>query len=224
MNIIKNLMLKDFYEYKNNFIKVFGTVVLIVCIPIFLFNFGGISTAIFRDTDMFSTIIVIFFITLILGETALFPMSRDIKSGMFEKYFINIYIKPRYIYMSKFNVNIIIIGIAFVLMMVLNFIVSRYATSNFRFSVNLIMIYQLVIACSIGTSASFICSLVNRDDNNAMAYAGFLLLIYMGYYKLLDVLRISNKIIENLGITIIAFLLLMIVLHLLRNNKFIRKS
>lgn len=89
MMVIKALILKDFYEYRNNPVKVGSTFLLMTIIPILLFNFFGLSEFYLKDMRKFEELIVIIYIALIYTETTLFQTRREINCGIFEKFFIH---------------------------------------------------------------------------------------------------------------------------------------
>jgi len=221
--IIKALIMKDYYEYKNNFLKFGGPAIFVICLPVYMFNFMGVSTLLFTDLNKFTELIAILYTTILLGETTMYQIRRNIRDGIYEKYFINKNIKKYQIYLSKLFTNLVIVLISFVTMYFLNVSVGHFVKDSIQFSISFDLIIQLIITCSIGTSLAFISSLVIADEKNAVAYMSLLIVVYLGYYKILEILSIKNYAIEIFGLVLIACLLVLFVLVLLQKNRFIRR-
>ena len=221
--IIKALIMKDYYEYKNNFLKSFGPIIFVICLPVVMLNFFGVSTQYFADIDKFVELIIILYTTMTLSEPTVYQIRRNIRDGVYEKYFINKNIKKYQIYASKLLTNLVIALVSFIVMYFLNVTVGLFAKDGIQFSISFDLIIQLVITCSIGTSLAFISSLAVADEKNAVAYISLLFIVYLGYYKILEMLSITNFAIELLGLVLIACLLVLFVLFLLQKNRFIRR-
>lgn len=221
--IIKALLLKDFYEYKNNFLKFFGTLLALIIIPVIIFNFYGVSQVILSNISKLTEVISIMFTTLILCETTVFQIHRNIRDGVFEKYFINMNIKKYQILLSKYFSNLIVVLISFGLFIGMNSIMSFFVLNVIHIEVSLNILLQLVLATGIATSIGFISSLLVNDEKNAAIYTFSLFIVYVGFYKILEVLNITSYISEIFGLIILLALLSSFVLFLLKQNRFIRK-
>ena len=221
--IIKALLLKDFYEYKNNFLKFFGTLLALIIIPVIIFNFYGVSQVILSNISKLTEVISIMFTTLILCETTVFQIHRNIRDGVFEKYFINMNIKKYQILLSKYFSNLIVVLISFGLFIGMNSIMSYFVLNVIHIEVSLNILLQLVLATGIATSIGFISSLLVNDEKNAAIYTFSLFIVYVGFYKILEVLNITSYISEIFGLIILLALLSSFVLFLLKQNRFIRK-
>lgn len=221
--IIKALLLKDFYEYKNNFLKFFGTLLALIIIPVIIFNFYGVSQVILSNISKLTEVISIMFTTLILCETTVFQIHRNIRDGVFEKYFINMNIKKYQILLSKYFSNLIVVLISFGLFIGMNSIMSYFVLNVIHIEVSLNILLQLVLATGIATSIGFISSLLVNDEKNAAIYTFSIFIVYVGFYKILEVLNITSYISEIFGLIILLALLSSFVLFLLKQNRFIRK-
>lgn len=221
--IIKALILKDFYEYKNNFLKFFGSLLGLILIPVVMFNLYGVSQIFLNDISKFTEVVSIMFTTLILCETTVFQIHRNIRDGVFEKYFINMNIKKYQIFLSKYLSNLIVVLISFILFVGLNSIMSLFVENNIQFQISLSLIPQLILVTGIATAIGFISSLLVNDEKNAAIYTFSLFIIYVGYYKVLEILSISGYLSEIFGLIVLLVILSLIVLFLLKQNKFIRK-
>ena len=223
MMVINALILKDFYEYRNNPVKVGSTFLLMTIIPILLFNFFGLSEFYLKDMRKFEELIVIIYIALIYTETTLFQTRREINCGIFEKFFIHSQIKRIDILISKYLTNLIISILALIFILFSNAIISIFIEEAIYFSIRVSFIFQLILGCGIGTCLAFVCSIVIHDEKNIAIYLFVLVSFYFGYYKLLEFLKIPNGIIEYIGLGCITYLLCFCVLVLFRQNQFIRK-
>jgi hypothetical protein len=221
--IIKALILKDFYEYKNNFLKFFGSLLGLITIPVVMFNFYGVSQIFLSDITKFTEVACIMFTTLILCETTVFQIHRNIRDGIFEKYFINMNIKKYQLLLSKYLSNLIVVFISFLLFFGLNSIMGMSVLNAIRIEISLSLILQLILVTGLATTIGFISSLLINDEKNAAIYTFSLFIIYVGFYKVLEILNLSGFLIEILGLTILLAILSLVVLFLLKKNRFIRR-
>lgn len=221
--IIKALILKDFYEYKNNFLKFFGSLLGLITIPVVMFNLYGVSQIFLSDITKFTEVACIMFTTLILCETTVFQIHRNIRDGVFEKYFINMNIKKYQILLSKYLSNLIVVLISFILFVGLNSLMSLFVENTIQFQISLSLIPQLILVTGIATAIGFISSLLVNDEKNAAIYTFSLFITYVGYYKVLEFLNISGYLSEIFGLIVLQAFLNLIVLFLLKQNKYIRR-
>lgn len=221
--IIKALMLKDFYEYKNNFLKFFGSILGLITIPVVMFNLYGVSQIFLSDITKFTEVAIIMFTTLILCETTVFQIHRNIRDGVFEKYYINMNIKKYQIFISKYLSNLIVVLISFISFFWLNSIMSLFVTNPIQIEISLSLILKLILVTGIATAIGFISSLLINDEKNAAIYTFSLLIIYVGFYKVLEILNIAGYFSEIFGLIILFTLLSVVVLFLLKQNRFIRR-
>lgn len=221
--IIRALILKDFYEYKNNFLKFSGTLLAIITIPVLMFNFFGASQVILSNTGKLTEITMIMFTTLILGETTVFQIHRNIRDGVFEKYFINSNIMKYQIFLSKFISNLVVVLFSYFLLFGLNELISLIVENSIQINITLSLFLQLILATGIATAIGFISSLLVNDEKNAAVYTFSLLIIYIGYYKVLEILKVTSFLSEIFGLVMLFILLIIVVLFLLRQNRFIRR-
>lgn len=222
--MIKTLILKDFFEFKNNRKKLLMTFGLMILLPIAVFNFTDVTKGILVSIPIFIEFIIILYTGFILSETTLFSIYRNIKEGVFEKYFINRDMKKIDIYVSKYVVNLMVVFIALTLMILINIILNQTLTEGTYIPINFLLVLKIIITTSIATSIGFICSLVIKDETNAIVYTAALMGTYLGYYKLLELLCITNNVVILLGLVAISIVLIVIVVKLLNENRFIRKS
>ena len=221
--IIKALILKDFYEYKNNFLKFFGSLLGLILIPVVMFNLYGVSPIFLNDISKFTEVVSIMFTTLILCETTVFQIHRNIRDGVFEKYFINMNIKKYQIYISKYLSNLIVVLISFILFVGLNSIMSLFVENNIQFQISLSLIPQLILVTGIATTIGFISSLLVNDEKNAAIYTFSLFIIHVGLYKVLEILNLTGFLSEILGLIVLLSVLSLFVMFLLKENRFIRR-
>jgi len=221
--IIKALILKDFYEYKNNFQKFFGSLLGLITIPVVMFNLYGVSQIFLSDISKFTEVACILFTTLILCETTVFQIHRNIRDGVFEKYFINMNIKKYQILLSKYLSNLIVVFISFILFFGLNSIMSMFVANPIQIEISLSLILQLILVTGIATAIGFISSLLINDEKNAAVYTFALFIVYVGFYKVLEILHITGYFSEIFGLVILFTLLSLVVLFLLKQNRFIRR-
>jgi len=221
--IIKALILKDFYEYKNNFLKFFGSLLGLILIPVVMFNLYGVSQIFLNDISKFTEVVSIMFTTLILCETTVFQIHRNIRDGVFEKYFINMNIKKYQIYISKYLSNLIVVLISFILFVGLNSIMSLFVENNIQFQISLSLIPQLILVTGIATTIGFISSLLVNDEKNAAIYTFSLFIIHVGLYKVLEILNLTGFLSEILGLIVLLSVLSLFVMFLLKENRFIRR-
>ena len=223
MKIFQALVFKDFYEYRNNYIKFITTILFMTSIPIVMFNFFGVSEFYFSDTEKFIEIIIIVYLALVFTETTLFQTRRYIRDGVFEKFFINDQLRKQYILFSKFFTNLFVTFLSLIILLICNSLISYFAENVIQISFNINLLYQLIFGCAIGTDLAFISSLLINDEKNIAVYLILLISLYFSYYKILEIMNIMNTIYEFLGLGLITLLLSMLVLYLLSQNKFIRK-
>lgn len=221
--IIKALLLKDIYEYKNNFLKFFGTLFALIILPVVVFNFYGVSQVILSNIVKLTEIISIIFTTLILSETTVFQIHRNIRDGVFEKYSINMNIKKYQIFLSKYLGNLIVVLISFGLFIGLNSTMSLFGINAIYIRISLSLFMQLILATGIATTIGFISSLLVKDEKNSAVYTISLCIVYVGYYKVLENLEITSYPSEIFGLSILFLLLSVVVLFLLKQNRFIRR-
>ena len=221
--IIKALILKDFYEYKNNFLKFFGSLLGLITIPVVMFNLYGVSQIFLSDITKFTEVACIMFTTLILCETTVFQIHRNIRDGVFEKYFINMNIKKYQILLSKYLSNLIVVLISFILFVGLNSLMSLFVENTIQFQISLSLIPQLILVTGIATAIGFISSLLVNDEKNAAIYTISLFITYVGFYKVLEILNLTSSLSEFLGLAILLTILSLVVMFLLKQNRFIRR-
>lgn len=219
--MLKTLIKKDFYEYKNNLRKTIGTIFFSILIPIALFNYMGVSSAYFVNLDLFIELIVILFSMIVYCETTLFQVYRDVRDGVYEKYFINHQIRKVDILISKCILNFILTLFIIALMYFSNQVVQHFAIQHFQFSLNTHLFIIAFFASLIGTCLAFIASLMIKDEKNATIYGISIFALFLGYYKILEVMEITSFLLEVLGLLLISVVMIFIVVYLLNKNRFI---
>lgn len=224
MSNILTLMIKDFFEFKNNFLRFFASFIFMIFLPILMFNYMGLTAYILDDIQILTDIVFMGFIILFYVETTLFQVYRDMNDGIFEKHFINTHLKKYEIVISKFLTNLIISIFGIILMLLINKVIANFITTQFNISLNLRILISFPLLCGIGSTLAFLNSLILSDEKNATVYGISFLGIYFGYYKLLELLKINSSIIEYFGLLSILIILIGLVAFLLNNNRFIKRG
>lgn len=224
MNNVKALIEKDFYEYRNNFKKSFITIVIVIAGPIVLLNFMGVASYILKDTKVLVNVVVILFTSLSFTETTLFQVHRDVKNGVYEKYFINLSLKKYQIVVSKLLTNIIIVISLMIIIWGINYVFGKFALNHIPFTLDIKIIITLLMTCGIGTGLGFINSLIITDEKNATTFGISMMACYFGYFKVLELLKISDFIFQTIGLFVISIIFIYIIVNLLRKNKFITRE
>lgn len=222
MKIIESLILKDVFEYRNNFIKVIGTFLIAFAFPIIVFNFSA-NTSLFSNISTLVDVILILSSSLIYCETTLFQIHRNIRDGVYEKLFINRHIEKYQIFLSKFISNLFISFVIFGLVCITNEFLGIIVQDQIKIVLSFRLIMMLILSCGISTALAFMNSLVINDEKNAITYGGSLVLVYIGYYKILEILKITNVVIEIVGLAFILVLSILFVSYLLKQRKFISR-
>lgn len=225
MNIIKTLLLKDIYEYKNNFKKCLLYIAVGILMPVILFRImDANSSTLLQDTSFMFQITIVIYGMLMYCETTLFQTHRGMREGVYEKYFINKNIKKYQIVLSKYILNLLITYIVYFstigLNSILNVVMDTLVIVNYSSS----MIVTILFSCGIGTCLAFMNALIIQDEKNAASYGVSVFLVYLGYYKLLEVMGVDRTQYDYIYQCILFLLLLWIVSWLMNKNKFMKRT
>ena len=224
MNNIITLIVKDFYEYKNNFIKTIINVFITISAPIIMFKSFDLSSGILTDTLLLIEIMLIIFILISYCETTMFQSHRNRRDGIYEKYYINVNIKNSQIVLSKFIGNLFISYSFFLIIMLINNSLNLVGVVGYDIVATSRILLLLIPTCWIGTCLALLSTLVITDEKNAGFYGVTLFLIYIGFYKVIEILNVSNMWVEIMYLVIICFVLFVSVMYVLNNNKLIKRD
>ena len=100
---------------------------------------------------------------------------------------------------------------------------SMFVVNAIRIGISLSLILQLILVTGIATAIVFISSLLINDEKNAAIYTFSLLIIYVGYYKVIEILNISGLLSEVFGLILLLTVLSLVVMFLLKQNRFIKR-
>jgi len=100
---------------------------------------------------------------------------------------------------------------------------SLIVENSIQFQISLSLILQLILVTGIATAIGFISSLLVNDEKNAAIYTFSLFIIYVGYYKVLEIINISGYLSEIFGLIVLLSVLSLFVMFLLKENRFIRR-
>jgi|GEM_PF-3014109 len=224
MKTIKALVSKDLYEYYNRFSKSAGTMLFLMAIPVVLIYFVGISISLVGDSELYKEIIIIIYILILYCETTLFQVYKDVKEGVYERLFINRYVKSWEIFASKFLSNLVYTTLAFVVLVLLNGVASTFIKIDSPLIITSRLVLSIPGACLIGTGVAFINSLIISNEKNSFTYGISVCGIYLGFFNIMDWLLITNYFIQQLLLVIVGIAIAALVVLLLSNNKFIRRK
>lgn len=221
---IKTLLLKDFYEYKNNYWKIMYVLIIAIIFPNFMFSVMGNKEMILADQFVMVEVIILVFVSILYVETTLFQVHRDVKFGIYERFFINTYLKKSQIVISKFISNLIMTFIALILLFIVNQILLTLIDIKTISMFNILFISKVCFACAIGTTIGFAFSLLIHDEKNASLYGIVCFSIYFLVYKIFEIMGMNSESIELIVLFIISVALLGCVAILFKKNKFICRN
>ncbi len=135
-----------------------------LAVPLMCFNYMGVSSAYFIDRDLFVELLAIIFSLLVYCETTLFQVHRDVRDGVYEKYYINNNVKEYEILISKCILNFILTFVVIIILYILNSILGIFSQNHFHFYITNHMIISLSFSSVIGTCLAFINSLIITDE------------------------------------------------------------
>lgn len=190
MKNVSVLIKKDLYESKNNIRKI----LINYCSPLIMIlaiNISGFNHVYFDHIQFLYDIVLILVIALQLTESTLFQTSRYIKYGIFEKYYLNKKLKPIEIYCAKYSFNLFIVVFMLLLSFLMGWIFMQVTGVGFMFPTKLLLVKVLVFT-NICTSISFVAALIIKSESNITAYGLILFIVFIGFYKGMDLLRLYS--------------------------------
>ena len=223
MNTVKTLILKDFFEYKNDYRKLIFTLFMYVGLPVIVFNYSGISSMLLGDTNLLVEIFIVIATTFVYCETTLAQIRRSIRDGIFEKYYISTQIKKYEILVSKYVLNLLISFLMLLIIFISNNLLGLILKNGINFMITPRIIVTIIFSCWIGTCLAFINSLLVTDERNMFSYVISVVIIYLGLHKLFEIFDVNNIFVEIAIQAILSTILIKIVLYLLNKNRFIKR-
>ena len=223
MNTIKTLVLKDIYEYKNDYRKLIFSFFMYIGLPVIAFSYSKITLMNLGDVNFLIEIFIIIATTFIYIETTLAPIRRSIRNGVFEKYYISSHVKTIEIFASKYILNLLVSFTMLIIIFVSNFLLGEIIGNGISISITPRIIIIIIFSCCIGTCLAFINSLLFADERSSLSYVISIAITYLCIYKLIDLFNLSSIFIVLVIQLIISLILVKVVLTLLNNNRFIKR-